>query len=264
MTADATGVRLTWLGQSGFLMESERLRVGCDLYLSDHLEAKYRGTDKPHVRLHDAPVRPEQLTGLDYVFASHRHSDHLDPGSIADVLAASPDAVLVLPEAIRDYARDQLGVPEARMCGARPGDRVGPFELVQAAHPEPEPQFLSALVRIDGLTIFHSGDTLVFEAQRDALRHARPDVVLLPVNGRVAEHLGTPPNMSLGEAIHLARECGAGLLVPHHYDLFAFNSVDPATVRSTLGRCGLPHLVMHVGQRVELRQIEARVQVAAL
>jgi hypothetical protein len=45
------GGGLAWLGQAGFGHRYENLRILLDPYLSDYLEKKYRGTDKPHERL---------------------------------------------------------------------------------------------------------------------------------------------------------------------------------------------------------------------
>ena len=79
----------------------------------------------------------------------------------------------------------------------------------------------------------------------------------MPANGRVAQHLGTPPNMSLEEGVELARDCGAGLLIPHHYDLFAFNSRPREDVVRVLEESGVPHLVPAVGEVVELSDVAA-------
>ncbi len=245
-------VHLTWLGQSSFILDAPEGRIGLDLYLSDHLATKYRGTDKPHDRLHPCPLGPSELTDLAWVFASHKHSDHLDPGSIAEVMAGADGAVLVLPAPLVDYAADDLGVPRARMQGVHAGDRVGPFLLLPAAHPEQTPACLSVVVEVGGMSVFHSGDTLAFAEQRAVLRDLRPDVLLLPANGRVAEHLGTPPNMSLEEGIELAHDCGARLVIPHHYDLFAFNSRPVTEVRSRLEDSGLPYLIPSIGEAVDL------------
>lgn len=254
----ATSVTLTRLGQSGFLLEAggpdSRLAevVALDLYLSDHLEQKYRGTDKPHDRLHPPPVEPGDLGHVHWIFASHRHADHLDPGSIAAVLETAPAATLVLPEPLVDYAVSELGLPADRLVGARPGDRIGPLHLLPAAHPHRAKEFLSVLVTLGDLSVYHSGDTLYFPELARSLVEARPDVVLVPANGRVAEHLGTPPNMTLEEGIELARECRARLLVPHHYDLFAFNSRPEQEVEGVLTEAGVPHRILRPGQRLSL------------
>lgn len=246
-------VTLQWLGQSSFLLDSAEGRIGLDLYISDHLAGKYRGTDKPHDRLHPCSVVPSDLADLDWVFASHKHSDHLDPAAIADIMTAAPHCTLVLPAPLVDYAAEDLGVPRQRMVGVAAGDRIGPFVVLPAAHAAVDPACVSVVVEVGGLRIFHSGDTLVFDEQRTALAQLRPDVVLLPANGRVAEHLGTPPNMSLEEGIELARACDARLLIPHHYDLFAFNSRPVADIRRVLAESGIAHRVMEVDEVLDLR-----------
>lgn len=245
-------VTMRWLGQSSFVFETTEGLVGVDLYLSDHLAAKYRGTDKPHDRLHPCPVTPRDLADLRWLFASHKHSDHLDPGSIGAVMGEARDAVLVVPAPLVEHAVS-LGVPAGRIHGVAPGERVGPFLALPAMHPEVTPDCLSVLVELSGLRVFHSGDTLVFDEQRSLLIDLRPDVVLVPANGRVAAHLGTPPNMSLEEGIELARTCGARLLVPHHYDLFAFNSRALDDVQAVLDGAGVPWLTPAVGEVVDLR-----------
>jgi L-ascorbate metabolism protein UlaG (beta-lactamase superfamily) len=246
-------VGLQWLGQSSFLLDGSEGRIGLDLYLSDHLAAKYRGTDKPHDRRHACPVAARDLADLRWIFASHKHSDHLDPGSIAEVLDVAPDALLVLPAPLVDYAVDDLGLAPDRLRGVAVGDRIGPFTILPAAHPERTGSAVSAVVEVDGVRIFHSGDTLAFDELRDELALQRPDVFLIPANGRVAEHLGTPPNMSLEEGLDLVTAVGPGLVIPHHYELFAFNSRPVADVRRVLELSGLPHLVPDVGETIDLR-----------
>lgn len=250
-----SGPFLTWLGQSGFLFDDGHGLVGVDLYLSDHLEAKYRGTDKPHVRLRRCPVAPRDLAPLRWLFGSHKHSDHLDPGSVREVMAAAPHARLVVPAPLVGYTVDELGAPAGRVIGAVAGQRVGPFLPVPAAHPDPGPEVLSVIVESGGIRAFHSGDTLVFDEQRRALAAERPDVLLLPANGRVAEHLGTPPNMSLEEAVALAHEVRPRLLIPHHYDMFAFNSRPEADVVRVLDRSGLRYLIPPLGEPVDLAAV---------
>src|SRR5271166_1437098 len=70
-----------WLGQSGFLIKSRAGLLAIDLYLSEHLTKKYEATVRPHIRMTRAPIRGDELRRVDLVLASHRHSDHLDPGS---------------------------------------------------------------------------------------------------------------------------------------------------------------------------------------
>src|SRR4051794_2138959 len=104
-TNPVTGsVAVWWLGQSGFLLKSAGATVVIDPYLSEHLTAKYAATDRPHVRMTRAPFRGADLKGVDLILASHKHSDHLDPGTAPALLEANPGASLVVPSAIVEYA----------------------------------------------------------------------------------------------------------------------------------------------------------------
>src|SRR5262249_5852920 len=114
-----------WLGQSGYLIKSRRGLLAIDLYLSEHLTTKYQATNRPHIRMTRAPLRGGDLRGVDLVLASHKHSDHLDPGTLPDLLAASPRAVLVLPEAIREHGL-VLGLPAERLVGLDAGGAIDP------------------------------------------------------------------------------------------------------------------------------------------
>src|SRR5262249_41015597 len=111
-----------WLGQSGFLIKSGQGLLAIDLYLSEHLTRKYEATDRPHVRMTRAPLRGKDLRGIDVVLASHKHSDHLDPETMPELLAASP-ASIVVPESIREHAL-ALRLPAGAIVGLDAGDVV--------------------------------------------------------------------------------------------------------------------------------------------
>ena len=112
-----------WLGQSGYLLKSSAGLLVIDPYLSEHLSAKYEGTTKPHVRMTRAPFRGAELGGVDLVLSSHKHSDHLDPGTMPGLLEASPEARLALPRSLLEHARS-LGLPGARAVGLDAGETV--------------------------------------------------------------------------------------------------------------------------------------------
>jgi L-ascorbate metabolism protein UlaG (beta-lactamase superfamily) len=80
--------------------------------------------------------------------------------------------------------------------------------------------------------IAHSGDTIPYPGLADRLRAFAADVLLLPVNGRDAGRRDAriPGNLTLDEAIALGADAGAPYLVPHHFGMFAFNTLDPATI----------------------------------
>ena len=101
------GVACWWLGQSGFVLKSREAVVYIDPYLSEHLSRKYADTEKPHIRMTEAPIQGEAITHADIVVSTHKHSDHMDPGTVPAILASSQQAVYVLPRAHREHVRDR-------------------------------------------------------------------------------------------------------------------------------------------------------------
>lgn len=88
-------VALWWLGQSGFAIKWRGAILFLDPYPSEHLTAKYANTGRPHIRMTAAPFRGSDVRRADLVLATHKHSDHLDPGTVPGILRNCPDARLV-------------------------------------------------------------------------------------------------------------------------------------------------------------------------
>ena len=101
---EAPDFHLWWLGQSGFLVQWRNQHLLIDPYLSDSLTKKYAATDKPHVRMTERVVEPEELDFIDVVSSSHNHTDHLDPDTLQPLLRVNPAVKLVIPEANRRLA----------------------------------------------------------------------------------------------------------------------------------------------------------------
>ena len=62
------------------------------------------------------------------------------------------------------------------------------------------------------------------------------DILMIPVNGRGYYKLRDDiiGNMTIEEAVLLAKETHAGMLVPMHYDLYDVNGINPAFFVDTL------------------------------
>jgi len=239
----ASGVALAWLGQAGFAVRCGDIRVLIDPYLSDYLSRKYQGKEYPHVRLMPSPLAPEDVADIDAVLCSHRHSDHMDPGLLPGLVTRLPACRYAVPAAEREGA-DALGLPAGRTWYVNAGDRIqlapgsGRF-AVPAAHeelktdPEGRHFFVGYVLRCGDVTLYHSGDCTPYEGQADLLGPGRVDVALLPVNGRDAYRLsrGVIGNMDFDEAVALCRAARIPWMMPHHFGLFEFNTVDPDVLR---------------------------------
>src|SRR5579863_5794693 len=80
--------------------------------------------------------------------------------------------------------------------------------------------YLGYVVRAGPWTVYHSGDTVVYDGMAQLLRPHGIDVAILPINGKVG-------NMGGVDAARLAKEIGAKLAVPCHYEMFEFNTASP-------------------------------------
>lgn len=236
------GVSLYWLGQAGFVVAVGERRILVDPYLSDHLARKYAGRRYAHQRMMAPPISVAEFDRIDWILCTHRHGDHMDPLFLPAALARFTDAKVVVPAADLAQARS-IGLPPTRTIGVTAGGRIdlgdGIAALVlPAAHEDRErdehgqDRFLGYVLIVGGIRLYHSGDCVPFDALDEAVSSAAPTVALLPVNGRdeVRRAAGIPGNFTLAEAIDLCRRCGIPVLVPHHFGLFSFNTIDPVEV----------------------------------
>jgi L-ascorbate metabolism protein UlaG (beta-lactamase superfamily) len=90
--------------------------------------------------------------------------------------------------------------------------------------------YLSFIVETGGVTVYHSGDTLVYDGMLAKLAQWSFDVMFLPINGRDAERFARNilGNMTYQEAVDLVGTLKPRLAVPGHYDMFNGNLANPA------------------------------------
>ena len=250
-----------WLGQSGFLLQYNGVHLLFDPYLSDSLSTKYAETDKPHTRISERVIDPAWLTMIDVVTSSHNHTDHLDAETLLPILAASPTVTLVIPEANRAFVADRLRCNPTWPIGLTAGQSVtvGPITLhgVPAAHNDLAVDtngrnlYMGFVAEIGPYRVYHSGDTRWYDGIVETLRPFQVDLAFLPINGDKPERR-VAGNLNPDEAARLGHGIGANLVIPHHYDLFAFNTADPADFVNACEREGTPNRVLKLGERVTI------------
>ena len=103
-------ITLWWLGQAGFLVQAGGRTLLVDPYLSDYLARKYAGKLHPHIRMMPSPLPPARARGIDLVLCTHRHSDHMDPGTLPPVAGLNPGCLFVVPRAVR-WRAVEIGLP---------------------------------------------------------------------------------------------------------------------------------------------------------
>jgi L-ascorbate metabolism protein UlaG (beta-lactamase superfamily) len=252
------GFRLWWMGQSGFLLQWQGVHVLLDPYLSDSLTEKYRGTDKPHVRMTELVIDPGRLSFADVVTSTHNHTDHLDAETLCPILAANPGLKLVIAEANRDFVANRLQIDAGSAIGLDEGTSIEisgiRFSGVASAHEELESderghaKYLGYVLQFGGWTIYHSGDTVRYEGMSAKLLPFKIDIALLPINGRARERR-VPGNLFGREAARLAKDIQAKLVIPCHFDMFEFNTASPGEFIHECETLGQPFKALRCGEQ---------------
>jgi L-ascorbate metabolism protein UlaG (beta-lactamase superfamily) len=240
-----------------------------DPYLSDSLTRKYAETKKPHERVSRMVIAPERLTGISFVTSSHNHTDHLDGETLAKLIDAHPGVRLIVPRANKEFALERLlgaGVTNAatylvdvpiRETLTLSDIHGCTITAVPAAHEALDTdengdyRYHGYCITISGQTIYHSGDCVPYDGLVAAVLLYKPDIALLPINGRDPSR-GVSGNFSGPEAAALAKSLAVTCVIPNHYDLFAFNTADPQEFVDACEAIGQPHHVLKLGEAIVL------------
>lgn len=227
-------MRLTYFGHSAFKLEIAGQRLLFDPYLRQN----------PHGSIDPAAVP------CDYVLCTHAHEDHF--GDTLE-LARLHRAVVVAPYELAEHCAAQ----NAEVIDLLPGGGVtlpwGRIEMTPALHSsalelgngENKPMGVASgfVVRAEGKSIYHAGDTGLFSDMRLIGRHGL-DLALLPIGD-----FYTMGPADAVEALHLLRP---RLAIPMHYNSNAKIQVDPHAFANEATRAGHPARVLSPGETIEL------------
>lgn len=228
-----------WLGGSGFVFKTSRGTIGyIDPYLSNSVERMF---NQP--RAFPPPILPAEVRA-DFVVSTHWHEDHLDPDTIPGIVNANPGITLIMPPSAMAHAV-HWGVSRKNIQPLTTGQKLAvadiEIEHAPARHDAgvvgwEVPDAMGVLLRAEGRSVYHCGDT-EYDIRLRMLRHRRPDVALLCINGAGG-------NMNTHEAALLAWQLGSRVVVPMHHLIWAGNpagteaTLDPQQFAETYRRLG--------------------------
>jgi L-ascorbate metabolism protein UlaG (beta-lactamase superfamily) len=171
-----------------------------------------------------------QETNPDIVAVTHGHADHL-----GETVALNKKTV-----AITEIARylKVKGVPVESMNigGTMIVDGVS-FTMTAAMHSsviEEAGLGFSAgsaagfVVGMDGVKVYHAGDTALFSDMKLIGELYHPDIALLPIGGRFT--------MGIAEAMMAANFIGAKTVIPIHYNTWEKIAADPLLFKKAIER----------------------------
>lgn len=215
---------LFYLAQAGFCVKtSGGKRIFIDPYLSDACERLFG-----FKRMIPAPINAEELSA-DLYLITHHHADHLDPDAMPLIVKKTGTHFIIAPDCVAFF--EEHAVSKDRYTVIREGETITWNDMniraIYADHGELAPEAIGYLIEVDGIRLYHAGDTAFRPKEIKTSLGVPIDVMIAPING-------TYGNMIAEEALRLAVELTPSLVIPCHFWMFLEHVVpggvgDPAT-----------------------------------
>ena len=210
-------VAIAWLGQAGFLIKDSCGHTVCiDPYLSDYCERLFG-----FKRIMPKIINPDEICA-DLLISSHDHADHFDADSFPFIFSSTYPTFIGAVSSI-EHAK-QLGFDSENTYPVSEGDCIEldwcRVTAVYADHGELAPDAVGIVVEIEGIKVYYVGDTAYQPDKMKMVIDMQPDIILPPINGEYG-------NLASSEAVKLANDVNAKLVIPCHYWMFAMHKGDP-------------------------------------
>ena len=211
-------MKVTWLGQSGYVFDYKGQRLLIDPFFSDIVEKK-----QGFKRLMQAPFSIDALNPS-VIFITHNHLDHFDPIALPQIHSFYPAIPIIGPASVIKKA-NEMGFNPSVLKQIDKGKKIelGNFFITATAAYHSDPFSVGCLIELGDKTIYYSGDTILTEFLLGdilSLTNRQIDIVFIVINGRLG-------NMNVDEAIDLTVKLNPKLAIPMHYGMFAENTEDP-------------------------------------
>ncbi len=208
-------IGITWLGHAGFLVQMEGANI-----LIDPNWALWHGPVKrmrhPSLYAHDMPP-------IDLVLVTHAHFDHLHLPSLKRIANGQP---IIVPEGVGSIVKkldfssitelktwENIGFQDMRIT-LTPARHWG-ARMIHDTHR----QFGGFLVESRDRTVFHCGDSALFDGFKEIGDRSEIDIALMPIGAYQAPS-GRAVHMNPEEALDAFDMLQAKAMVPMHHETF--------------------------------------------
>jgi L-ascorbate 6-phosphate lactonase len=210
---------IMWLGQSGYLLKNSAKEM---LFIDPYLTNTISHGLPPyiHSRLIPPVLAPDAIQEVIGVLLTHDHQDHLDPNTIV-ILAENAGLKFLGSDEVSQLLINALDIPVTQVISMPPSSTqsIGTYQIeaVKAVHPGGAIGFI---VKTEGLTLYFSGDTVLFKGMAEIGKKHDIDYAFLCCNGQAG-------NMDILAALHAVKLLKAKRVIPNHYGMYADNTAIP-------------------------------------
>lgn len=217
-----------YLGHACFQVIGKEHTLLFDPYLNDN----------PQATVTAAEVKP------DYILVSHGHYDHL--GDTFEIAQRTGATIITTMDLAKACEERQLQA-HAMNIGCKHYFDFGYVRTTQALHHAGliGGEACGFIVKIDGYTLYFTGDTSLFGDLKLYGIIERPDLLLLPIGGYYT--------MDVDDAVYAAKLVGAKTVIPFHYNTWPLIEADPAVFAERVAKNTSSHcIILKPGASCEL------------
>jgi len=196
--------KLRWLSHAGFIITSPNGKI---IIIDPWVK------DNPL-----CPITLDNIDKADLILVTHDHFDHL--GNAVDIVKKTGATIVVAPETSVKL-QSEMGVSSENIIFGGYGMNIGGsanidginITMTQALHSCETAYPTGFIIRLeDGYTIYHAGDTGIFESMRLLGEIYQIDLALIPIGGVFV--------MDPYQAAHSLRLIRPKRAIPMHYKTF--------------------------------------------
>lgn len=205
-------VELQFIGHSAFYLSTDNAGILIDPFISQNPIAKFDISSK-----------------VNDIFVTHGHADHLGD---AIPISKRTGAMITAVYELANYCTQRGATAQGGNIGGKINFPWGSARFLNSVHSSSTVDGayagcpVSFLLEVDGVKIYHAGDTGLHSDMKLLGEIYKPDVAILPV--------GSIYTMDIEEAAIAAKWIGAKKLIPMHYNSFEPLHIDTEELRKLL------------------------------
>jgi L-ascorbate metabolism protein UlaG (beta-lactamase superfamily) len=222
-------MELQYIGHSAFYIKTDDAGILIDPFLSESPVAKFDPNSK-----------------ITEIFVTHAHADHLGD---AIPLSKKTGAMITTVHELSLYCLKRGAKAQGGNVGGKISFPWGSARFLSATHSSATMDGVYAgcpvgfLLEINGVKIYHAGDTGLHYDMKLLGEIYKPDIAILPV--------GSIYTMDIEEAAIAAEWVGAKKLIPMHYNSFEPIKADIEKLRSKLPK-NIELIALNPGESIKL------------
>ncbi len=197
----------------------------------------------------DNPTSPVASADVsaDFIILTHAHGDHLGDSF---KIAKRTDPLFVCVNELANYCIDKGFRAHNMHIGGSYTFDFGRVKFTIAHHGSMTPdntyggQPAGVILTIDGMTLYHTGDTGLFYDMKLIGEMTSLDYMLVPI--------GDNFTMGIIDAVKAAEFANPKVVIPMHYNTFPIIEVDPQDFKKKIEAAGRKGLVMEYGEEIDV------------